>query len=291
MRYYPNIKDEWDRDELKRLNAATWQLDLLKMNPPYCGWGPHEDYMIVKGEGWNSPKTFASWKAFGPWGLDDLNEVANFYFTVERDSKQCETCGGNGYHPDGQWITESFYRHSSPFTHQTEREMQARAIMESFGSSSNDLHGRGNYPSAETLAKYGPAFKEFCEEMRVLGSWGDRITDDEQKALKDAGRSGDGPMGHDAINRGILVKARCERLGVPTTCDTCDGHGTVFTAEAAHVNVVLWVLHPRKGCSRGIEVRLAQDDVPAVFDYLTAAAKRNADRFSGLRKAKALPHD
>ena len=43
-----------DDDEAKQLNAEQWQLDLLRANPPYCGWGPHEDYMWKTGDGWDS---------------------------------------------------------------------------------------------------------------------------------------------------------------------------------------------------------------------------------------------
>lgn len=284
MRYYPTA--DYDREEADRLKAQPWQLNLLKLNPGYCSWGPHEDYMIVKGEGWNSPKTFSSWREFGPWSLDDLNEIVNFYFEIGRDSQKCGTCAGNGYHPDAQWITESFYRHSSPFTKPDEREFMSKAIMRGFGSEFDDLHGRGVFPPHETLAKYGPAFREFCEQMRDgKGFWHEDITPDEAQALRDAGRTWDKPFGHDAINRVILVEQRCKRLGVPRTCPTCDGHGQVFTAEEAHVNLVLWLLHPRKGCSRGIEVRITQDDLPAVHELLTTAAARNAARF---KKLKAL---
>jgi len=67
-----------DNEEAKRLNAEPWQLALLKANPSYCGWGPHEDYMGGKGEGWNSRIIVPTWAEFGPWNLDELNECANF---------------------------------------------------------------------------------------------------------------------------------------------------------------------------------------------------------------------
>lgn len=286
MRYPPS--DKYDREESKRLRVQPWQLDLLKLNPSYISWGPHEDYMWKEGEGWDSCQLFKSWKDFGPWKLDDLNEVVNFYFEIGRDSAKCGTCSGNGYHPDAQWVSESFYRHSSPFTVPDDREHMAKAVMARFGSKPDELHGRGTYPAAEILAKYGDGFQRFCEAMRAgKGFWSVDITQDEEQALRDAGRTWGAPFGHDAINRGILVEQRCKRLGVPRTCPTCDGHGIVFTAEEPHVNLVLWVLHPRKGCSRGVEVRIAQTDLPAVFKYLNKAADRNETRFKALRKVNA----
>lgn len=38
-------------------------------------------------------------------------------------------------------------------------------------------------------------------------------------------------FGHDAINRMILVKFRCEQLGIPVNCPVCDGHGDTGIPE------------------------------------------------------------
>lgn len=207
-----------DDDEAKLLNAEQWQLDLLRANPPYCGWGPHEDYMWKTGEGWDSRQIVATWAAFGPWKLDDLNECAGFYFDVSRASEQCKTCGGNGYHPKAQGVVNTFYSHMNP----------------------------------------------------AGESWYKNITQDEVQALVDSGR---------LI---ILTEARLKRLGLPVLCPSCDGRGETFTEPAAHVSLVLWWLHPRKGCSRGIEVtRIERGDLPAVRAFLVAAADRNAMRFAG----------
>jgi hypothetical protein len=137
--------------------------------------------------------------------------------------------------------------------------------------------------------------------------WLDKITQDEVDALVEAGRlrkwteSGwqtvprtaaevnaanaagarhDHGLKHDGINRGILIETRAKRLGVWGLCPSCEGHGTVFTAPHGHLNVVLWILHPRKGCSRGVRVRnLSSVDAEAVKQWLARAAKRNTQRF------------
>ncbi len=234
-----------DEDEVKRVNAEQWQLDLLELNPSYCSWGPHEDYMWTKdSQGWNSSQVSATWADFGPWTLDELNECVNFYFSVNRESKQCETCGGDGYHPDAHTVSNTFYRH---------------------------MNDQGEH-------------------------WNDKITQDELDALKESGRvksdatvesvnaenhPGARGMGHDAINRHILIQARLKRLGLPETCPACEGHGYVYTAPAAHVSLTLWWLHPRKGCSRGIEITsIQQSELPVIFAFLRSAADRNANRFS-----------
>ena len=309
MRYF-------DEDEAKELNAEPWQLALLQANPGYCSWGPNEDYMWVKGDGWNSPQTFASWAKFGPWELDELNECANFYFEVTRASEDCKTCGGNGYHPHAQWVSESFYSHSSPFKHKTAQERMAEQVMAQFGSSPREILGHGAYPSQAVLSVHGADFEAFCEQMRVRGNWNNDITQDEVQALVDAGRLKDmthtfDPVnrwqpktpgyvptaaevnemengrgfGHDAINRSILIEARLKRFGMPKNCPTCDGNGYVHTEPSAHVSLVLWWLHPRKGCSRGLKIsNIQQADLPKIRGYLASAAERNAQRFAGIGK-------
>jgi hypothetical protein len=242
MRSY-DPKDKNDREDAERIKAEPWMLRLLKANPSYVYWGPHEDYMWKKEGvgGWDAPVFFETWKEF-KWELDDLNECVNFYFHAERDSKDCPDCGATGYHPDALWVSESFYRHTSPFTLPTEQEDMAKAVMRGFGSKMDDALPRGSCPSEELLAKYGKAFREFCEEMRVHGEWKDRLTQDEIQVLWDKGRIGkyDGfekcptveemrgfdkkGIGHDAINRSYLVEARLKRIGIPRTCPKCEGH-------------------------------------------------------------------
>lgn len=276
-----NPPGEYDTPEdLERLQALPWQLALLGLNPEYTGWGPHEDYMAGSAgrTGWNQPLFIDTWKEFaGQWELDDLNEVVNFYFAVERESTPC-SCE-DGYHPDAKWIADSFYNHSSPFPARVPPDL---------------------------LAKYGAEFTQFCRDMNApcRSAWHDRITQDEVQALIGENRlyeftskwteterpiptaeqvneweRGRG-LGHDGINRSILIRRRCERLGVPLTCPLCDGHGYTFSAPTAHVELVLWFLHPRKGCSRGVQIkRIEQEDLEGVVAYLREAASRNANRF------------
>lgn len=236
----------YDEEEAQRLNAEQWQLDLLKLNPGYTCWGPHEDYMWKEKEGWDGRVIKDTWGSFGPWALDELNECVNFYFSVIRSSKECPACGGNSYHHDAQEVVNTFYAH---------------------------MNARGEH-------------------------WDDKITQDELEALIERGRAKVGTtveevnsqnrpgargMGHDAINRWILISARLKRLGLPEGCPECNGNGNVFTSPTAHVTLTLWILHPRKGCSRGVEISaVEQADLPSIFAWLREAAKRNADRFSKL---------
>lgn len=290
----------YDEKKAARLEAQPWMLDLLKRNPSYVQWGPHEDFMWKKGESWDSAVVDQSWGGFGFRDLDELNEVVNFYFQVTRPSIECDMCNGKGYHPDAQWVSESWYKHTSPFTVPDSKEVQVKAIMATFGSTFTvPVMGRGQMPDTATLERYGPAFYEHCvTTMENGGEWGTAILQDEVDSLWDSHRlrfefkekptaaqvnqwqKGRG-MGHDLINSWICIEQRLKRLGIPKSCPKCDGHTSIYTGPA-YVNLVLWMIHPRKGASRGIEVRIDEHQVPEVLEYLREAARRNAARFSGV---------
>lgn len=250
-----------DNDEAERLNAEPWQLALLKANPPYCGWGPHEDYMCSTGESWKDRVIVPTWAEFGPWKLDDLNECVNFYFDVNRASEECKTCGGNGYHPLAQGVANTFYSHMNPAgecwsDNITQDEVQA-------------------------LVDAG-RLKDWTHEFVPGGGW-QKKTPEYIPTAAEVNAAQSGFRSHDAINRMYLIEARLKRLGLPHSCPTCEGHGYTYTEPAAHVSLVLWWLHPRKGCSRGIKVtRLQRGDLPAVQAFLKEAARRNAERFQGV---------
>ncbi len=309
--------DETDEDDVKeaaKLSAEPWMLAALACNPGYVHWGPHEDAMWRPGRdepketnprqedhGWSARIMLKTWPEMAKFELDDLNECVNFYFSVSRDSKPCDTCREQGLHPDALWISDSFYRHTSPFTETTPRERQSRALLDGICRTVTPDKKMG-YPSEEVLSKYGAEFTDFCREMRLYGCWNERITEDEVAELVKEGRlrdhttdghvptatevnaaQGRGFMGHDAINRWILIRTRTKRYGIPDKCPTCLGEGSLFTAPAAHMSLTLWWLHPRKGASRGIEVAsIEREELPAVVKFLREAAQRNADRFAKL---------
>lgn len=304
MRSY-DPDDKYDQERRVDLEAPEWMLRELQRNPDYTSWGPHEDYMIVKRDGWNSPINAETWTDFEVKNLNDLNEVVNFYFEVNRPSRKCDTCDGTGTHPDAKWIADSWYRHKSPFKASDANE-RAVATMETqrFGDGTvTGLRDVPDYPSAETLTKYGPEFAAFCERMRWRHHWDDDITEDEAAALVEQGRNfkgcstaaewnaaARGPgLGHDAINSWICIRRRCERFGVPLSCVDCGGSGHHYTGPA-QLGLVLWLLHPRKGASRGVEIKsVCEADLPEVYAYLREAAHRNAERFSKIPNEESTP--
>jgi len=277
MRHFP--EDDSDRGEAERQRIQPWMLDCLKLNPSYLGWGPYEDYMwkpgadepdpeppknIIdamftpkKGHGWDSRVITQRWSDHG-FGLNDLNEVVNFYFYAERDSKPCPACDGVGYNPATKMIADTFYEHSSPtgeFWNDKITQDEVDALV-----AANRLH------DLTSVFEAGKGWRR----KDGLNPTADEVN------RRQHGRG----MGHDAINRYILIETRAKRLGVYGQCATCDGEGDVFITDDARLGLVLWVLHPRKGCSRGVDIkRIEQHELPSVFAYLKEAADRNAERF------------
>jgi hypothetical protein len=262
MRNVPDLNNQYDVESLADLKAEPWMLELLKLNPDYTFWGPHEDYMWKEGDGWDSRILNDSWHDFGFSVLDDLNECANFYFEVVRDSAPCEYCEQTGYNPETKQIADDFFSNA-----ETGHRWRDQITQD----------------EVDTLVEQG-RLRKYDSEQHV---WVQVPRTAAEVNAANHGGGGLGELYHDAINRSILVETRAKRLGVWGYCEHCHGEGEVYTEEQAHVNLVLWILHPRKGCSRGVEVKnIHQEDLPAVFAWLKTAAERNAQRFN---KVTSLP--
>lgn len=194
--------------------------------------------------GWSGRAIIPSYKDFG-WALDDLNEVVNFYFSLNRASVTCPRCDGSGLNPESHQLAEDFY----------------------------DFAGTGR------------RWREKLTQDEVNLLWEqDRLWD--FKELPTAAQVNDwasgSRIGHDAINRWLVVEQRARRLGVWGDCPHCVD-GEIYTEDAAHLELTLWVIHPRKGASRGVQIeRIEQDELPFAIAYLRQAAERNANRFSRL---------
>lgn len=234
-----------EEDELKLLKAPQWMLDAVARNPGYTCWGPGEDYMATDGDGWNASLEFETWASFGPWRLDDLNEAVNFYFYAARDERNCAECDGSGFNHETKRIADGFYAHSSPT---------------GFGWDASITEDEVD---------------ALIEAKRLFQFKGRRPSAAEVNAAQ---RNG---MVHDGINRCLLIEARAKRLGVYGHCAGCAGRGSIFVTDAPRLGLVLWMLHPRKGCSRGVDIKsISEAELPAARDFLRVAAARNAERFA-----------
>ena len=263
----------YEPEELEELNVEDWQANALTMNPDYPWWGPHEDYMTGKDVGWRTPIFHDTWEDFGPWELDDYNECVNFYFFAHRENHECEACGGVGMNKETKCVYDHFYdfertghRWCDKITQdEVVALVEAGRLVDFVGHVKFDKDSQTwtRFENSEWVPSEAPEMPSYHE----VNQWE---------------RHG---IGHDAVNRWILIKTRAKRLGVYGQCPECGGDGYIYDEPHGKLGLVLWMLHPRKGASRGVEIKeITQEDLPKVVDFLYKAAERNDKRFGRLRK-------
>lgn len=183
------------------------------------------------------------------------------------DEDECVSCGGSGYSPEARHLTDQWYGHASfdpastgsaPFTIDTP---EVRAFAER-----NITGGSGFYGSGETAIRR--------EALRLVTLWNamwcHHLEQADVDALVEAGRLHDfthtfvrgegwkphdptpvvtaemvnrwslGGLGHDGINQGIVVAAKCKRLGVSERCSICDGHGSLERYPGQRAEAEAW---------------------------------------------------
>lgn len=263
---YP--ESEYDLRSAEQKRAKAWQLDCLKLNPDYIWWGVGEDYMSTKEKlGWRQSLELGTWDDFGPWGLDDYNEVVNFYFFVNRANEDCVSCDGSGYNAETHQISEDFYDFAGTGKRWCDDITQDEVIA---------LVMEGRLRDYTELPCY------YDDDLGVWMGWkdGEKI-EIEKPEMPSCERVNADRFMHDAINRFILIETRAKRLGVWGYCEVCDGNGYVYTEENCHLGITLWILHPRKGASRGVRINhIDKSQLDEVKEFLRKAAERNADRFA-----------
>lgn len=172
--------------------------------------------------------------------LDELNEVVNFYFFIHRPSIKCPDCE-NGYNRATQEIEDNFYANFD----------ETRCWCDKLTQEEVDLL----YENRRIHTKQSAA--DFNKQIR------------ERKSL-----------GHDSFNRWLLVEHRAKKAGVYGSCLTCKGKAHLYTSKIASLGLTLWIIHPRKGCSRGFEIsQIDEEDLPQVLEFLKLANERNNSRF------------
>lgn len=287
MRQYPNIEDKYDAKELAVLKAEDWQLEMLKKNPGYVHWGNHEDYMCSDDKGWASRVFIDSPKDL--WGLDELNELINFYFLIERKNHQCPSCEGSDLNKATFQLSEDWYdfkKTGRRWCHNIS-SVEIEALVRS---------GRISELFEPTSTKENPNITAtrcwFDEEKNIWQGWARingknelvEVVEPKYPSAEKVNNWSSRGLGHDAINKSICVEARAKHQGIYGKCENkeCEG-GYVYDEDKAVLKLQLWYIHPRKGCSRGVLVnKIEQNEIDVVIDYLKEAAKRNQERFSKL---------
>jgi len=259
--------DEYSKKELSSLNVKPWQIELLNYNPSYCGWGNFEDYMCKDGSGWDKRCNLPSIDDM--WKLDDLNECINFYFTLYRKNHECTACEGTGLNSQTKQLSDDWYsfdktewvytnnrRYNNLSWQYHLTEVEVKALVKH-----NRLMDLTHiYTKENGWTKKEPEYIPTPKEVNEWATTG---------------------LGHDSINQWICVEASAKHLAIYGHCEQCDGMGCVYDEPEGKVALQLWVIHPRKGCSRGVYIEeIKKTDLPKVFKFLNEAKERNENRFS-----------
>jgi hypothetical protein len=229
--------------------------------------------MSGDGKGWGSPQELESFSE--RWGLNDLNELVNFYFEINRKNHKCPHCDGEALNPATKQISDDWYdfentgrKWNDKITDDEVYELLKHNRLSDF----TDYKGYYDEDLQKWLGWVGG------ERVEVAPPTPEQIPSAEEVNRRERGRG----MGHDAINRWICIKQRAKRLGVYGKCEHCED-GVIYDEPEARVALQLWFLHPRKGASRGVYIKnIKENEVPDVIAYLKEAAERNANRFSKL---------
>lgn len=124
---------------------------------------------------------------------------------------------GSGYAPEAYAISQTFY------PHMIGGPMADRLAW-------HDKLGQAEVDNLLTEKRLRDYTHRYNRETRNWESSDEPVT----AAMVNAGQrnGGLGPKGaHDAINRSILIRFRCEQLGIQEYCRTCDGNGDAATPE------------------------------------------------------------
>lgn len=273
MRYYP--ESESDFKEVERMNAKPWQVEMLKKNPSYNSWGVYEDYMMKQGDGWDS-RVIADTIEEGLWQLDELNELVNFYFEVRRESVNCVHCEQTGLNPETKQLHDDWYDFS-----RTGRRWDDKITQDEV----NELVKQGRLRDlTDKPYLYEEENKTWTYLDKSKREWVEMEGEPVFPTAEEVNewQRGKG-FGHDAINRWICIETRAKRLGFYGNCEHCEGHGYVYTEPEAKLALQLWMLHPRKGCSRGVYIKeIKEHEIEHVLQHLKEARDRNTERFSKL---------
>lgn len=295
--------------ELKDLIKTLPSYEAEKTDPgyrSYIGWCPDDDYMRGDGQ-WNTNFVYETWEDFYKEMKDcdiDFNLVADFYFRINSDSKECPACDGCGYNKETKKIEEDFYdsKKTGRKWHNNITQDEVEALMRKgripvktwkyniFETSSIETimsaTKRGQFPFKEETESY--SYYPFYDEndhlwKKIISENGESkiviIPEPQYPTASQINKSYENGLGHDAINRGILVKQRATRMGVYGHCEDCDGEGYIKLSED-YLTLYIWLLHPRKGSSKGMTVkRVSIEDFKEVKEYLSLSIEAHKKHF------------
>lgn len=180
----------------------------------------------------------------------------------------CTHCGSLGYSPEAKVLYDQWYG-NAPFDPASKGSQpfkpdhpKVRAFAERQCERTPDYYGSGERAIVREAER-------LCELYNKC--WSHHLDADDVKALIDGNRlwdfthtwtQGEGwkpkdpfviptptevndwsicGMGHDSLNCWKCVNAACERLGVPSNCSHCEGHGSIWDSPEAKIKAEEWV--------------------------------------------------
>ena len=187
------------------------------------------------------------------WPLNKIWE--GFLNPHYKHCKECPFCERSGLNPESKQVADDYYdfartgrKWGSKLTQDEVDALLDEGRLSSFNYQKWDAEtkewedlGIRHLISADMVNRWNegipyPRNQEnydlWCRETNALFS-------EEQAALLNNSIKGSFG-GHDAINRWIVVKQRCKRLGIYGECDHCKGEGEVWRKPEDEVNAEAW---------------------------------------------------
>lgn len=154
-----------------------------------------------------------------------LKKTWSGYLMPDRlNETRCEQCDGEGYSPEARAIANTFYPHMISWDANGQREQLA-------------WHDKIGQAEVDNLVKRGRLLTWVPGEAGERGHYENRPR---LAAEVNAMQRVAGLGSHDAINRGILVEFRCERLGIPLMCTACQGNGSIEAYPGQRAEAEAW---------------------------------------------------
>lgn len=180
---------------------------------------------------------------------------------------ECESCGGSGYSPDAEKLKAKWYGNASfdpaetGSARLTASTPEVRAFAERNVAQAPEFYGQGEpaiVREAQRLADlWNGMWAHHLEQVDVDALVaGENLIDFTHRWVKGEGWVKLAPepqviaaavnawslrgMGHDSGNCYAVIRAKCERLGVPLLCATCEGEGSVEEYPGQRAEAEAW---------------------------------------------------
>lgn len=186
-----------------------------------------------------------------------LHKVWEGFINPHYVAEECEVCEGSGYSPQAKFLADQWYG-KVPFDPRSTGSVPltvdtpvVRAFAERNVSRAPEFYGTGEQAiireANRLISMWNVEWCHHLDQEDVNALWKqDRLADFNPNWRENRGNSGVNPptaaevniwsingFGHDAINQWICVREKCKRLGYPTTCSNCDGHGEIWPSKEA----------------------------------------------------------